>query len=134
MSFLEMQVTTKSPDVAAAADAAMDSALHDMEREILVSLVSPKHGRAYQRADGVHHASAPGEPPASDSGELMDSIKVERFGAVGYVTANTEYADYLEHGTHNMLPRPFMGPAWRAAVARHAKYETLFATRLEASV
>lgn len=65
------------------------------------------------RAAG-HFASAPGEPPASDTGRLLNSIEhkilVENtvFARVG---SSVEYAIYLELGTRHMLPRPFLRPA-----------------------
>lgn len=66
-----------------------------------------------------HTASAPGMPPASDSGQLLNSIGHEiqvEDTVVGYVYADKKYATYLEHGTRYMAPRPFMVPALRAGV------------------
>jgi HK97 gp10 family phage protein len=61
-----------------------------------------------------HRASAPGEPPSSDTGALLNSISykidVDKtvFARVG---SDKEYAIYLELGTRYMLPRPFLRPA-----------------------
>jgi hypothetical protein len=61
-----------------------------------------------------HIASAPGEPPASDTGMLLASINhkimVENtvFARVG---SDRKYAIYLELGTRFMAPRPFLRPA-----------------------
>jgi HK97 gp10 family phage protein len=72
-----------------------------------------KTGRVYQRRGVVHQASAPGQPPASDTGRLVNSIvtsyDIEQLS--GTVQAGTEYAPYLEYGTAKMAPRPFMRPA-----------------------
>lgn len=60
-----------------------------------------------------HRASAPGDPPASDTGRLMGSIQSGMVGD-GFrneVTAATEYARWLEFGTLKMAARPFMKPA-----------------------
>lgn len=61
-----------------------------------------------------HRASAPGEPPASDTGRLLSSIghriRVEDT-LVAQVFADARYATYLELGTSKMAPRPFLRPA-----------------------
>ena len=46
-----------------------------------------------------------------DTGELRDSIRASGAGMDRAVTAAAEHAVYVEHGTRNMQPRPFMGPA-----------------------
>lgn len=59
--------------------------------------------------------SAPGEPPAVDTGRLRASIthrvEMEADEVAGYVGTNVEYAPWLEFGTSKMQPRPFMVPA-----------------------
>lgn len=60
--------------------------------------------------------SEPGQPPASVTGELADSIQVygpverptEIVAAVG---SDLVKARFLEAGTARMQPRPFLGPA-----------------------
>lgn len=76
-------------------------------------LDTPKTGRIYRRRTVEHQASAPGEPPASDTGRLVASIRTDYDTSelVGRVTASTEYAAALEYGTARMAPRPFMRPA-----------------------
>jgi hypothetical protein len=68
----------------------------------------------------AHRASAPGQPPASNTGFLLNQIghRVELGGEVviARVTANTKYAHYLEVGTSLMKPRPFLKPAMDAVV------------------
>lgn len=72
-----------------------------------------KTGRIYTRRGVEHQASAPGEPPASDIGNLANSITLEpelaRLAVV--VRAGADYAAALEYGTQKMEPRPFMRPA-----------------------
>jgi hypothetical protein len=62
-----------------------------------------------------HQASAPGEPPASDTGRLLASIGhrlgTDADGVYGEIFAGTNYAAFLEYGTRDMDPRPFMRPA-----------------------
>lgn len=61
-----------------------------------------------------HKASAPGDPPASDTGSLLGSIshKME-VGDTVYATVGSplKYAIWLELGTRYMAPRPFLRPA-----------------------
>lgn len=78
----------------------------------------PKTGRIYMKGKNRsirHQASAPGEPPATDTGKLVNSIvgdaKVVGKQVQGYLEARTAYAGYLEFGTRKMAARPFMTPA-----------------------
>ncbi|WP_072389874.1 HK97-gp10 family putative phage morphogenesis protein [Hyphomicrobium sp. CS1GBMeth3] len=79
----------------------------------------PKTGRIYRsrgRRGARHQASAPGEYPAADTGRLHQSITAtvaERPDVLTVqVSANVEYASYLEHGTSKMAPRPFLSRAY----------------------
>lgn len=75
------------------------------------NLSRPGTGRIY----GKHQASAPGQPPAADTGDLrrktQADTQVGRDGddLVGRLVANTEYAHGLEVGTERIAPRPFLG-------------------------
>jgi HK97 gp10 family phage protein len=67
-------------------------------------------------AKRIHQASAPGEAPANDTGNLARSISVLEARLVegkptAYVKASAPYAFALEHGTRYIAPRPFMWPA-----------------------
>lgn len=70
-------------------------------------------GRLYQRHGIAHIASAPGEPPAEQSGQLSDSINVEQDDqqTAHHVTVGAPYAAALEFGSVHLLPRPFLRPA-----------------------
>jgi phage gpG-like protein len=78
------------------------------ERLVKDELSQPGKGRVY----GLHRASAPGDPPAPDTGRLRNSVSsdVEAVGNVvtGTVSTNAEYAAHLEFGTERIAPRPFM--------------------------
>lgn len=75
-----------------------------------------------KRSGKTHTASAPGEAPASDTGNLAKNIYVqydpEAMSAT--VIANTPYAAALEYGSRGvpsknippLQPRPFMRPAF----------------------
>lgn len=80
------------------------------EARLKVILSQPGAGRTY----GKHTASAPGQPPAPDTGQLRNATQadtqVRREGSdlVGRIVANKEYAMALEKGTERMAARPFL--------------------------
>ena len=74
-----------------------------------------KSGIVYQKYNPrrEHRASAPGQAPASDTGNLVSKIIVKQKGQdVTSVESNANYSAYLEYGTSKMQPRPFMLPAF----------------------
>ena len=108
---------------------------------------SPASGRWYRSRrtkKAMHRASAPGEPPAPDTGDLMKSItfaiRKSALGWVGEVGSPLRHAKYLEFGAargavvraRNMkgrftkafgmrwmlFPRPAWGPALATIRAR----------------
>ncbi len=91
---------------------------------VKASMGEPKSGRIYlvkgedQRRSGIsgrflrsrsriHQSSAPGESPAIDSKELVESLQVEVNGLQAEITAGTDYAAKLELD----MNRPFLTPA-----------------------
>ena len=74
----------------------------------------PKTGRIYEKYNPrrTHRASAPGQAPASDTGNLVRNIavKMESRDQVA-VVSSAPYSQFLEFGTSKMLPRPFLFPA-----------------------
>lgn len=66
-----------------------------------------------------HRASAPGDPPATDTGRLLNSVAhtvgSDGAGPYAHIEARTNYSLYLELGTRDMAPRPFLRPALEAA-------------------
>jgi len=82
--------------------------LDDLETDVKTSMAGPKGGLIY----GAHQASAPGEAPAVDTGNLIDSVQQTMVKAdQGLLYTNAEYAEYLEFGTTRMANRPFFVPA-----------------------
>lgn len=84
--------------------------------EAIKSMRRSAGGRVYQiqNASGsyrTHQASAPGDPPAVDTGKLIRSIETEQDGASAAVIVRAPYAYLLEFGTRHIAPRPFLGPA-----------------------
>ena len=73
-----------------------------------------KSGIVYEKYNPrrSHRASAPGEAPASDTGNLVSKITVKQKSKdIVNVESNANYSAYLEYGTSRMQPRPFMLPA-----------------------
>lgn len=99
-------------------------------KNITIDLLSrPGKGEVYRRGKSVvHRASAPGDPPAPDTGRLRGSTQGEVFatadGALGVVSVNTEYAAALELGTEKMAPRPYIS---RLATDYAARLQAVFA-------
>ena len=60
-----------------------------------------------------HRASAPGQAPASDTGNLVSKIIVkQKTRNITNVESNADYSAFLEYGTSKMEARPFMLPAF----------------------
>jgi HK97 gp10 family phage protein len=84
----------------------------DPRRDFLVR--APQGHKFWARLRSTpHQASAPGEPPASDTGHLLMSIdtSVDPQKLTGNVNFGSKYANWLEYGTRYMEPRPFARPA-----------------------
>ena len=81
----------------------------------------PGTGAEYPRGGKIHRASAPGQPPAVDTGRLRASITHEMQTEGQRVTArvgtNVEYAKELEFGTRRIAARPFLRPILTARKA-----------------
>ena len=75
-------------------------------------------GKLYQKYEPrrEHRASAPNQPPATDTNFLGQNItmnvKTKPNGTVvGQIISAAPYSKHLEFGTVNMTERPFMQPA-----------------------
>lgn len=117
--------------------AAVAETLGEKGKEILAkirfNMRSPKKGRIYTNGK-IYQASAPGEAPAVRTGRLINSLRIRKSngGLKIRISAEVGHAKFLEHGTKNMAPRPFMKPvvdeftpiiddALQSAVARSIK-------------
>jgi HK97 gp10 family phage protein len=77
-----------------------------------LAMQDPKSGRTYIRGGKIHTASAPGQAPAVDTGNLINSTQAEHTaGLTSYFDVYADYAQHLEFGTRHIAPRPFMAPA-----------------------
>lgn len=106
------------------ANQAVRITLFDISAKSQMLMTGGKSGAYYARPNGkMHQASAPGEAPAVDTGNLINSIqtRMESFYR-GVVYTNAEYGPVLELGGRKMAARPFFVPAskeaWPAFLAR----------------
>lgn len=87
----------------------------EMRADIVTSIErGPASGRTYKKSNPTrtHTASAPGQPPMSDTGRLANSITFDRVGDLtATVGSALNYAPWLEYGTSRMAARPFFRPA-----------------------
>lgn len=101
-----------------AAETGVRAATIEAETLVKLELSKPGTGRVY----GRHTASAPGEPPAPDTGRLRNAVQTEVYrsptAVTGEVSINTEYAAALELGTERMAPRPFASTVVRERAGR----------------
>jgi len=87
----------------------------EMRADIVKSIQSgPASGRTYRKSNPTrtHTASAPGQPPMTDTGRLANSITFDRIGDLtATVGSELIYSSWLEYGTSRMASRPFFRPA-----------------------
>lgn len=71
---------------------------------------SPGRGRVYKRGRRrTHQASAPGDPPATDTGRLKTSINIQLMTPLKVrVGTNVRYALSLEYGNRVIAARPWV--------------------------
>jgi hypothetical protein len=102
----------------------ISGALFELREIIVESFSGVKTGRMYRRpGGGLYQASAPGEPPAIRSGELLRSIGQPTFPApnVGQMRIGAPHAGKLERGTVKAAARPFVHPAVKLLIERRRK-------------
>ena len=96
----------------------MMEATNEVRNKVLETLSGGRSGRTYlvPGTRRSYTASAPGQPPATATSELRQSVKssVEGKGrsVIGKVKAEAKHALPLEFGTKNMAARPFMKPSF----------------------
>lgn len=87
-------------------------------------LSEPGRGRWYTRRGVPHRASAPGQPPAVDTGRLRQSYTLQsgedRRGPFVDIGTNIAYAPWLEFGTRKLAPRPHLRRAVREVLDEEA--------------
>lgn len=110
---LSAKVTRMVADIERSMDDELPKIANDMQGRMRQKISGPRTGRLYKRGRRSHRASAPGEPPTVDFGNLRRSIEtdvVKSYHRVDLYSGGHEapYAIYLEFGTRRMAARPFM--------------------------
>ncbi|MDX2334609.1 hypothetical protein [Brevundimonas vesicularis] len=112
---LDLRALDKMTD--RAAENGLRSALGEGETILKRNILAQEGtGRIYTRGGRKHQASAPGQSPALDTGNLRANtnadldLREEGTDLVGEIVSNTEYSEALERGTERMAARPFLGP------------------------
>jgi len=104
---ISITVKDRTPELMAKVEAAIGRFVVKgaayIEGQLKTSMAEPKSGRMY----GTHRASAPGESPAVDSGNLTGSITTIMASSLeAKIGTPVGYAKYLEDGTGRMQARP----------------------------
>ena len=101
-----------------AKDAVYSGCFKILDIAVTEVLRGAKSGQIYSRGGKSHQASAAGEYPASDTGNLASNINVQiqTGGLSGTVESKAAYSSYLEpsgveFGTSTSGARPFMQPS-----------------------
>lgn len=112
MVTIKVHLTGFEETAEGAASVLIRKTIYDLDATIKDAMAQPKHGRLYPRGSRVHQASAPGEAPAIDTGNLIQSMEPQFPSPTkGVLAIFAEYAAYLEFGTRRMEARPFAQPA-----------------------
>ena len=94
------------------ASRAVHETMLELEKTLKETLTGQRSGRVYIRGGRAHQASAPGEPPAVDTGTLRNSVAGAMVGDLtAVVGVGAPYAHFLEFGTRKMAPRPYFLPS-----------------------
>ncbi len=100
------------------AKARMNEAVNTVRNHAVETLSGSRSGKTYKvpGTQTTYTASAPGEPPAVQTGELSQSIATEVEGEgrdiVGRVGTDKKQGLMTEFGTKNMAPRPWLRPSF----------------------
>lgn len=100
---------------------AVEQTMDDIHTDVMRRQHVPGRGIIYVHGGITHQASAPGQAPAAETGELIASYEVgvamTPSGPVGIIHTDTEYAAALEYGApgRGLAPRPSLTPAGEVA-------------------
>lgn len=116
-AFQKLESDTLSGQVAAVRDATL--MIHDYAVRSLQDNTDGPTETRYKPTRTVN-VSKPGEPPNTDTGRAVQSIKLDfqKNGLVGRVGTNLKYLADLEFGTSTIAPRPWLSRA--VTITAHA--------------
>lgn len=110
----------------ASAGKAAEETAEEIVVEVKRLMHIPGKGRIYIHGGISHQASAPGQAPAADTGDLRASVTKRKIDDLTWVAeSDNENAANLEYGTHTIAPRPAWTPA--AEKAKPSLSKTLIA-------
>lgn len=94
---------------------------------------STGHIETRYRPTRTVQASAPGQPPNSDTGRLVQSIQfeVDKMNGVARVGTNLKYGAWLEFGTSTTAARPWLRPAF---LSQRRNIEELFGRKINIAI
>lgn len=111
MAKITLDVSAMDRLTVRAAENGLRAALGEYEKILKEDVLNRAgSGRQY----GKHQASAPGQPPAPDLGNLKANtnadpdVRQDGEDLVGRVVSNSAYASALHNGTERIAARPFM--------------------------
>ena len=117
-------VIAKLQQVGLASEDIIEEVLFDVATETqslaVAGIMSGGGGKTYEKYKPrrTHTASAPSQYPASDTGRLASSVRMDVVGPTAYVVGtNVEYGPMLEFGTSRMAARPWLLPSFERARA-----------------
>jgi len=102
----------------------MFAAAQEVRNEVLETLSGNRTGRTYKvpGTQVTYTASAPGEPPAVQTGQLRNSVtavvETEGKSVKGIVGTELMKGLWLEKGTRNMAPRPWLERSFESSLDR----------------
>lgn len=112
---LQAALRRASGEIKQAVSRAVVGTALELQGNIKTSIArGPASGRTYEKYNPrrTHTASAPGQPPMTDTGRLVNSVEFDKIGDLtATVGSKLAYATYLEYGTSRMAARPFFRPA-----------------------
>lgn len=108
---LQSNITQINAELQRRASRLVRNTAFGIQTHIRLAMAEPKTGAIY----GRHQASAPGEAPAIDTSALVNSISVAAEELHATIGTNIEYSEVLEFGGVHIAPRPYFGPAFKAA-------------------
>lgn len=114
-----LRVTVQVPDLSRLTagledriDRAVGETAEATVNDIRASMAGPKSGMLYKRGKrGMHQASAPGEAPAIDMSNLVNSLRAHKLGRMKWGISENIIGRHLEYGTRTIAPRPHIRPA-----------------------
>ena len=112
------------PKLESVATQRMTAAANEVRNETIKTLSGNRTGRTYKvpGTQVTYTASAPGEPPAVQTGQLRNSIRdnvySEGKSVKGEVGTELMKGLWLEKGTSKMAPRPWLEPSFNKSLER----------------